>query len=114
MDIAYGYRVTSLGDELVETAERTTVETVIAGSPGSMLVDFFPICTSPCIPKYRCQATPLTLSYSKRYPALDAWFWVQTPGILREELSAANAGYALRHGEARLGMIGIFYGRAVV
>ncbi|TBU39014.1 cytochrome P450 [Dichomitus squalens] len=43
LDIAYGYRVTGLGDELVETAERTTVETVIAGSPGSMLVDFFPI-----------------------------------------------------------------------
>ncbi|PIL26517.1 cytochrome P450 [Ganoderma sinense ZZ0214-1] len=43
LDIAYGYRVTSLDDRLVETAERTTVETVIAGSPGSMLVDFFPI-----------------------------------------------------------------------
>ncbi|KAM5539597.1 hypothetical protein V8D89_006706 [Ganoderma adspersum] len=43
LDIAYGYRVTSLGDPLVETAERTTVETVLAGSPGSMLVDFFPI-----------------------------------------------------------------------
>ena len=114
MDIAYGYRVTSLGDELVETAERTTVETVIAGSPGSMLVDFFPICTSPCMQQYRCQGTPLTLFDSKRYPPLDAWFWVQTPGILREELSAANAGYALRDGEARLGMIGIFYVRAVV
>lgn len=43
LDIAYGYRVTSIGDPLVETAERTTVETVLAGSPGSMLVDFFPI-----------------------------------------------------------------------
>nr|ANC28042.1 cytochrome P450 [Polyporus umbellatus] len=43
LEVAYGYRVTHLGDELVQTAERTTVETVIAGSPGSMLVDFFPI-----------------------------------------------------------------------
>ena len=43
LDIAYGYRVTSLDDKLVETAEKTTVETVLAGSPGSMLVDFFPI-----------------------------------------------------------------------
>ncbi|TFK84485.1 cytochrome P450 [Polyporus arcularius HHB13444] len=43
LEIAYGYRVTSLNDPLVEVAERTTVETVLGGSPGSMLVDFFPI-----------------------------------------------------------------------
>ncbi|KAI0742389.1 cytochrome P450 [Daedaleopsis nitida] len=43
LEIAYGYRVTSLNDRLVELAERTTVETVLGGSPGSMLVDFFPI-----------------------------------------------------------------------
>ena len=42
LDIAYGYRVTSLGDDLVETAERANMGTVLAGSPGSMLVDFFP------------------------------------------------------------------------
>ena len=43
LEIAYGVRVTSLDDQLVKMAERTTVETVLAGSPGSMLVDFFPI-----------------------------------------------------------------------
>lgn len=43
LEIAYGYRVTSNKDPLVEIAERTTVETVLGGSPGSMLVDFFPI-----------------------------------------------------------------------
>ncbi|CDO76596.1 hypothetical protein BN946_scf184868.g10 [Trametes cinnabarina] len=47
MEIAYGHRVTSLEDKYIELAERTTVETVKAGSPGSMLVDFFPICMSP-------------------------------------------------------------------
>ena len=47
LEITYGVRVTSLDDELVKTVERATVETVLAGSPGSMLVDFFPICASP-------------------------------------------------------------------
>ena len=42
LDIAYGYRVTSMGDELVETAERANMGTVLAESPGSVLVDFFP------------------------------------------------------------------------
>ncbi|KAH9856113.1 cytochrome P450 [Lenzites betulinus] len=43
MEIAYGHRVTSLDDKYIALAEKTTVETVRAGSPGSMLVDFFPI-----------------------------------------------------------------------
>ena len=38
LEIAYGVRVTSLDDQLVKMAERATVETVLAGSPGSMLV----------------------------------------------------------------------------
>ena len=44
-DMAYGHRIASLDDPLVELNERVTEETVLAGSPGSMLVDFFPICT---------------------------------------------------------------------
>ncbi|KAI0632668.1 cytochrome P450 [Trametes polyzona] len=43
MEIAYGHRVTSIDDSFIALAEKTTVETVRAGSPGSMLVDFFPI-----------------------------------------------------------------------
>ncbi|KAI0744945.1 cytochrome P450 [Earliella scabrosa] len=42
-DMAYGHRIASLDDPLVELNERVTEETVLAGSPGSMLVDFFPI-----------------------------------------------------------------------
>ena len=42
LDIAYGYRVTSMDDELVEMAERANMGTVLAGSPGSVLVDSFP------------------------------------------------------------------------
>ncbi|TFK84725.1 cytochrome P450 [Polyporus arcularius HHB13444] len=45
-DIAYGHRIASLDDELVTLNERVTEETVLAGSPGSMLVDFFPILKS--------------------------------------------------------------------
>ena len=44
--MAYGHRISSLDDELVALNERVTEETVLAGSPGSMLVDFFPICAS--------------------------------------------------------------------
>ncbi|KAI0640974.1 cytochrome P450 [Trametes meyenii] len=43
MEITYGHRIHSMEDEYVRLARRTTVETVLAGSPGSMLVDFFPI-----------------------------------------------------------------------
>ncbi|RPD73721.1 cytochrome P450 [Lentinus tigrinus ALCF2SS1-7] len=45
-DIAYGHRISSLDDELVALNERVTEETVLAGSPGSMLVDFIPILKS--------------------------------------------------------------------
>ncbi|KAI0819811.1 cytochrome P450 [Trametes gibbosa] len=43
MEITYGHRIHSLDDEYVKLARDATVETVLAGSPGSMLVDFFPI-----------------------------------------------------------------------
>ncbi|KAI0776600.1 cytochrome P450 [Trametes elegans] len=43
MEIAYGHRVTSIDDRYIMLAERATTETVRQGSPGSMLVDFFPI-----------------------------------------------------------------------
>ncbi|OBZ74906.1 O-methylsterigmatocystin oxidoreductase [Grifola frondosa] len=42
LEIAYGHRVTSLKDEYIRLAERATTATAEAGSPGSMLVDFFP------------------------------------------------------------------------
>lgn len=44
VDIAYGHSVTSLDDKYIQLAERATRETVEIGSPGSMLVDFFPAC----------------------------------------------------------------------
>ncbi|THH28087.1 hypothetical protein EUX98_g6102 [Antrodiella citrinella] len=43
MEITYGHRVTSESDLYVHMAERATTETVKAGSPARMLVDFFPI-----------------------------------------------------------------------
>ncbi|KAI9061908.1 cytochrome P450 [Trametes sanguinea] len=42
-EVAYGRRVLSLDDELVQIAERGIEGSNDIGSPGSMLVDFFPI-----------------------------------------------------------------------
>ena len=46
-EIAYGFKVHSLDDELVTLADKAGTETVRAGSPGSnilgVLVEFFPI-----------------------------------------------------------------------
>ncbi|GBE87235.1 Multifunctional cytochrome P450 monooxygenase af510 [Sparassis crispa] len=42
MEIAYGHTVRSLDDTYIQIADRATTETVEAGTPGSMLVDFFP------------------------------------------------------------------------
>lgn len=54
MEIAYGHHVTSIDDKYIALAEKTTVETILAGSPGSMLVDFFPIraCTALLPPNH--------------------------------------------------------------
>ncbi|KAI0742440.1 cytochrome P450 [Daedaleopsis nitida] len=43
MDITYGHRISSLQDKYVKLAHDATAATVLAGSPGSMLVDFFPV-----------------------------------------------------------------------
>ncbi|KAK7677845.1 hypothetical protein QCA50_019157 [Cerrena zonata] len=43
MEITYGHQVTSSDDKFIGIAQRAGEETVTAGSPGSMLVDFFPI-----------------------------------------------------------------------
>ncbi|KAI1795388.1 cytochrome P450 [Ganoderma leucocontextum] len=43
LEITYGQRLTSMNDLIVQLAERTVNATNESGSPGSMLVDFFPI-----------------------------------------------------------------------
>ncbi|CCL99826.1 uncharacterized protein FIBRA_01850 [Fibroporia radiculosa] len=45
MKIAYGHTVTSIDDKYIHIAESAAKETVEAGGPGSMLVDFFPFLT---------------------------------------------------------------------
>ncbi|KAL1938286.1 hypothetical protein VTO73DRAFT_11737 [Trametes versicolor] len=42
LEITYGRRITSLQDELVQVADRALEGINVAGSPGSMIVDFFP------------------------------------------------------------------------
>ena len=42
MEITYGHRIDSLEDPYVKLVHEATSATVSAGSPGSMLVDFFP------------------------------------------------------------------------
>lgn len=44
METTYGHKVNGLDDEFVKFAQVAIEATVAAGSPGSMLVDFFPIC----------------------------------------------------------------------
>ena len=53
MDITYGHRIHSLDDHYVRLVHDTTSETVRAGSPGSMLVDFFPIRKFPSLARRR-------------------------------------------------------------
>ncbi|KAI0705960.1 cytochrome P450 [Cerioporus squamosus] len=43
MEITYGHRIQSMEDQYVKLAHEATEATVLAGSPGSMLVDFFPV-----------------------------------------------------------------------
>lgn len=47
LEITYGQRLTSMNDLIVQLAERAVNGTNESGSPGSMLVDFFPIRESP-------------------------------------------------------------------
>ena len=47
MEVTYGKQVTSLDDELVQVAELALGAGNDSGSPGSLLVDFFPICEWP-------------------------------------------------------------------
>ncbi|PIL26282.1 hypothetical protein GSI_12038 [Ganoderma sinense ZZ0214-1] len=43
LEITYGQRLTSMNDLIVQLAERAVIATNESGSPGSMVVDFFPI-----------------------------------------------------------------------
>ncbi|EIW56884.1 cytochrome P450 [Trametes versicolor FP-101664 SS1] len=43
LEVTYGRRITSMSDELVEVADRAIDGINAAGSPGSRIVDFFPI-----------------------------------------------------------------------
>jgi len=42
MKIAYGHTVRSTDELYVRLAEEAGTDTVVSGSPGSVLVDFFP------------------------------------------------------------------------
>ena len=53
MEITYGHAVTSLDDPYIRIADMATSATVRAGSPGSMLVDFFPLRESPVFRVFR-------------------------------------------------------------
>lgn len=44
METTYGHRVHDLDDEFVNFAQNAINATVEGGSPGSMLVDYFPVC----------------------------------------------------------------------
>lgn len=49
MKITYGHTVRSTDELYVRLAEEAGMETVTGGSPGSVLVDFFPARMSVCL-----------------------------------------------------------------
>jgi hypothetical protein len=57
MKIAYGHTVRSTDELYVRLAEEAGTDTVTSGSPGSMLVDFFPIRMSDLRP-HRMRTLP--------------------------------------------------------
>lgn len=94
MEITYGHRVVSDEDPFIAITEEAGTATVRAGrfvidtlryrnpdlhfnySPGSMLVDFFPICTFPSEPpKHHCFAhkTRLTVKYYPTWLPGSSW-----------------------------------------
>ena len=48
MKVTYGHTVRSTDELYVRLAEEAGMDTVTGGSPGSVLVDFFPARTSVC------------------------------------------------------------------
>ena len=69
LDIAYGHSVSSVNDARIQRIDEAIGGILGTGNPGSMLVDFFPICEpSSCISRgYRLIET------SEAHPCLDAW-----------------------------------------
>ena len=45
LEMTYGKRITSLDDDLVTVADRAIDGINEAGTPGAIIVDFFPLCT---------------------------------------------------------------------
>ena len=44
LNIAYGYNVRDCDDPFIAIADEATRNTVIAGGPGAMMCDMFPLC----------------------------------------------------------------------
>ena len=106
MDITYGHRVYSLRDEYVTLVRETSEETVRAGSPGSMIVDFSPIRTlDPPSFVRRLEAERYALTtvfsqYSQEPSGVDARSGFQTEHLQCSQDVARHDGCPLRHGAA--------------
>ena len=70
MKITYGHTVRSTDELYVRLAEEAGSDTVTSGSPGSVLVDFFPARMSQSAVNFSIHK--LSLSFSKTYTYLDA------------------------------------------
>lgn len=112
MEITYGHRIQSMEDQYVKLAHEATEATVLAGSPGSMLVDFFPVCKSlpnicilPGFFASRCDPA-LTSATSEEFTDLDAGRRLQARSVQDPRARARDDGYAVRYGEERNGECG--------
>lgn len=108
MEITYGHRIHSMQDEYVKLARDATVETVIAGSPGSMLVDFFPICEqqhASGLPRTRAfSSCALTVfACSEGDPRLGPRRRLQAQRVQGPRPGSRTHGHALQHGQDRPG-----------
>jgi hypothetical protein len=72
MKITYGHTVRSTDELYVRLAEEAGTDTVTSGSPGSVLVDFFPARMSQSANIVDFSIQKLSFSFSKTYTHLDA------------------------------------------
>ena len=99
MEITYGHRIHSMDDEYVKLARNATVETVLAGSPGSMLVDFFPVCKWRPSLLLRCASSAHLPIRSEEHSHLDARSRLQAQRVQGPRLGPRPDGCPVQYGQ---------------
>ena len=86
--VAYGYQIKSPDDGFLKTADKSLHDFSVATTPGTFLVEFFPICTS-CSSFYCCLPELPTVKY------VPEWFpgagWKKTIASFKANYEASAA-----------------------